>query len=123
MSTPDLPAVPAVPEPPDPRTVLDDEKRWKIITLISNGSSRRMAAKYVGCAASTITRTALRDPDFAEQLAAAELNAEIESLRLVRTPLAKPATGGRPPGSSNTETPRTSPAAHPTPSRSISSAR
>jgi hypothetical protein len=43
-----------------------------------------MAAKYVGCAASTITRTAARDPVFAEQLAAAEQHVEVDALRAVR---------------------------------------
>ncbi len=65
--------------------VLDQQKRDKIIALLSNGSSRRIAARYVGCAASTITRTAARDPAFAEQIAAAEQNAEVEALRYIRT--------------------------------------
>ncbi len=64
--------------------VLDEKKRAKIIALLANGSSRRMAARYVGCAASTIIRTADRDPEFAEQMAAAELNAEVDALRAVR---------------------------------------
>ncbi len=49
--------------------VLDETKRKTIIALLANGSSRRMAAGYVGCAPSTITRTAARDPEFAAQLA------------------------------------------------------
>jgi hypothetical protein len=51
------------------RTVLDEQKRWKIITMIANGSSRRTAAYYVGCSPATITRTADRDPEFAAQIA------------------------------------------------------
>jgi hypothetical protein len=64
--------------------MLDYSKRQKIIALVSNGSSRRMAARYVGCSPSTITRAALRDPDFARQLATAEQNAEIDALRALR---------------------------------------
>jgi len=64
--------------------MLTDEKRRKIITLLANGSSRRVAAQYVGCAPSTITRTAARDPAFAEQLATAEKSAEIDALRYIR---------------------------------------
>ena len=82
-----------------------------------------MAAKYVGCAASTITRTALRDPDFAEQLAAAEQSAEIDALRAFAPPPEKTATGGPPPGCWNAETPMSSPADHPTPSPPTSSSK
>ena len=64
--------------------VLDETKRRTIIALLANGSSRRMAAGYVGCAPSTITRTAARDPEFAAQLARAEGNAETEALSLIR---------------------------------------
>jgi hypothetical protein len=66
------------------RTVLDDQKRWRVITMIANGSSRRVAAHYVGCSPATITRTADRDPDFAAQLATAEQNLEIDALRSLR---------------------------------------
>ena len=64
--------------------VLDEEKRRKIIAVLANGSSRRVAANYVGCAPSTITRTTLRDPEFAVAVAEAEQNTEIDSLRRVR---------------------------------------
>jgi hypothetical protein len=64
--------------------VLDETKRRKIVALLANGSSRRVAARVVGCSHSTITRTAERDPDFAAELAAAEHSAEIESLRNIR---------------------------------------
>ena len=64
--------------------VLDETKRRMIIALLMNGSSRRMAAGFVGCAPSTITRTAARDPEFAAQLARAEGNAETEALSLIR---------------------------------------
>jgi hypothetical protein len=64
--------------------VLDEARRRTIIALVSNGSSRRMAAAYVGCSPSTITRTAARDPEFAARLARAEGNAETEALALIR---------------------------------------
>jgi hypothetical protein len=64
--------------------VLDEAKRQKIVALLSNGSSRRVAAGVVGCAPSTITRTAARDPQFAGQVARAARNVEIESLRAIR---------------------------------------
>jgi hypothetical protein len=57
---------------PDPREVLDAGKRAKVLALLSLGCSRRMAARKVPCAHSTITRTARRDPHFAAELAAAE---------------------------------------------------
>ena len=60
-----------------PLPMLDESNRRTIIALITNGSSRRVAARYVGCAHTTITRTAARDPEFAAQLARAEHSAEI----------------------------------------------
>ncbi len=63
---------------PDPcpmrsrRNILDDAKRRMVIALVTQGSSRRVAGRYVGCAGTTITRTAQRDPEFAAQLARAE---------------------------------------------------
>jgi hypothetical protein len=60
---------------------LDHAKRQKIIAMVANGSSRRIAAAYVGCATSTITRSAARDPDFAAELNRAEQNSEIIALR------------------------------------------
>ena len=52
--------------------------------MLANGSSRRMAAYHVGCAPSTITRTAARDPEFGDEVAHAECNAETEALALIR---------------------------------------
>jgi DNA invertase Pin-like site-specific DNA recombinase len=54
------------------KALLDEAKRWQVVALITAGFSRRMAAREVGCAGSTITRTAARDPEFARQLAEAE---------------------------------------------------
>ena len=73
----------ATPGPGRP-PVLDEAKRKRLIALLANGSSRRVAARYVGCAQSTITRTALRDPQFAAELAHAERSAEIEALHNLR---------------------------------------
>jgi hypothetical protein len=68
----------------DPREVLDGIKRAKIVAMLEMGCSRRVAARHVGCAASTITRTAQRDPDFAAELWDAESQAEVEALKLIR---------------------------------------
>ena len=64
--------------------ILDETKRRKILALLANGSSRRVAARVAGCSHTTIARTARRDPDFAAELDAAEHNAEIEALRQIR---------------------------------------
>jgi hypothetical protein len=69
---------------PDPREVLDATKRAKIIGMLSMGCSRRMAARQVGCAPSTITRTADRDEEFGQDVADAESQADIRALRLIR---------------------------------------
>ncbi len=63
---------------------LDEAKRNRIIALVAGGSSRRSAARFVGCAPSTVTRTALRDEKFAEELAHAEALSQIELMRMVR---------------------------------------
>ena len=63
---------------------LDTDKRQRIIALLTVGCSRRVAARHVGCSPSTITRTAARDPAFADQVARAETNLEIELLGNIR---------------------------------------
>jgi hypothetical protein len=63
---------------------LDQAKRATIVAILTNGSSRRIAARYVGCSPSTISRTAERDPQFAEQIERAEQSAEILALRNLR---------------------------------------
>jgi hypothetical protein len=65
--------------------VLDETRRRKILALLANGSSRRVAARIAGCSHSTIVRTAQRDPEFAAELDAAEHKCEIEALRQIRT--------------------------------------
>jgi IS30 family transposase len=64
--------------------MLDAAKRERIIALVANGSSRRIAARLVGCSPSTITRTAARDAVFADALARAEEAVEVDSLRAIR---------------------------------------
>jgi hypothetical protein len=54
------------------RVALDEVKRRQIVRLVALGNSRRTAARVVGCAPSTITRAAARDPQFAAELAHAE---------------------------------------------------
>ena len=103
--------------------MLDLAKRQKIIALLSNGSSRRMAAKYVGCSPSTIARTAAADPIFADQLAAAESSSEVDALRALRAAYRKDRYWRLPPGSSNARTPKTLPAALPLSLPAMKSAR
>ena len=69
---------------PDPREVLDAKKRTKICGLLALGYSQRMAAEFVGCDPSTITRTAKRDEHFCAQLAAAQSDADIDALKIIR---------------------------------------
>lgn len=66
------------------RPVLDEIKKREILAILTVGCSRRTAARYVGCAADTITNTAQRDPAFAEQLAHAEHNAEIGYIKNIQ---------------------------------------
>jgi hypothetical protein len=77
-------AAPPATRKPDPREVLDAKKRTRICGLLALGYSRRMAAEHVGCDPSTITRTAKRDENFRQQLAAAQADADIEALKLIR---------------------------------------
>ncbi len=64
--------------------VLDKDKRGRIAAIISVGCSRGVAAQYVGCAPSTIQRTAERDPTFAEELRQAKCNAELSLIKNIR---------------------------------------
>lgn len=58
--------------PPIGEPVLDASKKEVILRLASEGFSRRSIARIVGCAPSTITRTARRDGEFGIALALAE---------------------------------------------------
>ncbi|MEE9601721.1 MAG: hypothetical protein V3V75_00345 [Thermoguttaceae bacterium] len=66
------------------KPVLDRIKRREIIAILSVGCSRRTAAKYVGCAVSTIQNTADRDADFAKQLREADCKTEIGFLKNIK---------------------------------------
>lgn len=71
-----------------PRTgrprALDEPKRREICALISAGCGFDGAARYVGCATSTIRREASRNADFNEQLRQANLAAELIPLNALR---------------------------------------
>jgi hypothetical protein len=73
-----------MPPPLAHRYLLDETKRQIIVAMVANGSSRRVAARYIGCSPSTITRTAARVPAFGAQLARAEQTAEFNLLRAVQ---------------------------------------
>jgi hypothetical protein len=64
--------------------VLNAEKRAQILAVLSIGCSQTTAAHCVGCACSTIQRTAERDPDFAAALRKAKCNAEVSLLKNIR---------------------------------------
>ena len=66
------------------RFALDEEKRGHIVAILSVGCSQNMAAEYVGCASSTIQRTAERDPKFAKRLREAKGNAELGLVKNIR---------------------------------------
>jgi IS30 family transposase len=74
---------PSAPSPGRPRA-LDNVKLREISALISAGCGLEGAARYVGCAASTIRREARRNPDFNEQLRRAHLAAELGPLNAMR---------------------------------------
>jgi len=64
--------------------VLDERRRANVLYFIGLGLSRRMAARQVRCAHTTIARTAARDPLFALDLANAENEVDVESMRRIR---------------------------------------
>jgi hypothetical protein len=65
--------------------VLTENKRGQIIAIIGVGCSQNVAAQYVGCAVSTVQRTAERDPQFAAQLQHARCNAELSLVKQIRS--------------------------------------
>lgn len=70
--------------------VLDETRRREILAIVSVGCSRRTAARYVGCAPSTIHNTAERDPQFAAQLENAESKPELTQLKNITAAAKKP---------------------------------
>jgi hypothetical protein len=77
-------ATPNSPQPPGRPRALDETKLREICALVTAGSGIVGAARYVGCAASTIRREACRNPDFNERLRRASLAAELTPLNAVR---------------------------------------
>ena len=53
---------------PGRRPLLDDDKRTQILAILTNGSSRRIAAHYVGCSPGTITHIRVRSGVFASAI-------------------------------------------------------
>lgn len=72
------------------RYALDETKQREILAILTVGCSRRTAARYVGCAHSTIQRTADRDPEFAEKLRQAENRQEFTYLGNIQQAAKKP---------------------------------
>ena len=70
--------------PNRPRVPFDADQRRRVLDMVSAGASRRRAAERVGCAPSTITRAAQRDPIFAEELFQAENALEFEAVQFIR---------------------------------------
>jgi IS30 family transposase len=75
---------PNTPQPIGRPRALDEVKLREISALISAGCGLEGAARYVGCAASTIRREARRNPEFNEQLRRAHLAAELGPLNAMR---------------------------------------
>jgi hypothetical protein len=71
------------PQPPRD-DLLSVEERGQVIAVLRNGSTRRIAARVVGCAPAVITRTAEHDPAFARDMARAEHSVEVDLLKSLR---------------------------------------
>jgi hypothetical protein len=80
---PPVPSPAAKPPNGRPRA-LDETKCREVCALISAGCGIIGAARYVGCAASTIRREARRNRDFNEKLRRAHLAAELAPLNALR---------------------------------------
>jgi hypothetical protein len=72
-----------MPQPGRPRA-LDEIKRREVCALVSTGCSLRRAARYVGCAHSTITRESEQNGEFRDRLRQAEVQAQLYPLRAIR---------------------------------------
>lgn len=69
---------------PDSREVLNELRQSVVVALLSQGFSRRTAARHVGVSHTSIARAAARDPKFAKKLSDAESVADFSILRTVR---------------------------------------
>lgn len=67
--------------PPIGKPVLDAAKKRLVVGIIHEGGSRRQAARIIGCAGSTITRTARRDPQFGLDILQASEMLELNAVR------------------------------------------
>src|SRR5262245_35398632 len=66
------------------KQILDDEKRARIITILSVGGTYALAAQHVGCSRQTIFRAANRDPEFRKRLDEAKSSTEIQFLETIK---------------------------------------
>ena len=64
--------------------ILDDKKRTQIVALIGAGLGLQDAVRYAGCSVSTARREMLRDPEFRQDVRAAEVRSQLEALRAMR---------------------------------------
>src|SRR3954451_15970514 len=78
-----LPPAPASPGPGRPR-VLDESKVRHILSVVARGCSLEQAARYIGCAASTIRREARRNPKFGDELRRVLVDSELFALATIR---------------------------------------
>ncbi len=62
---------------------LTKKQKDEILAILTVGCSRKIAARYVGCAPSLISKIAADDPDFAQDLRHAEQQAEIASMKSI----------------------------------------
>src|SRR5512140_153298 len=58
-------------------SVLNEQKKAKLLKILASGCGRQTAAGYLNCNPRTIANTAKRDPVFAEKLAEIEHAEEI----------------------------------------------
>jgi len=78
-----MPPAPASPRPGRPR-VLNESKVRHILSVVARGCSLEQAARYVGCAASTIRREARRNPKFGDELRRVLVDSELFALATIR---------------------------------------
>jgi hypothetical protein len=69
---------------PDSREVLNELRQSVVVALLSQGFSRRTAARHVGVSHTSIARAAARDPHFAKKMSDAESVADYSVLKTVR---------------------------------------
>src|SRR5882762_4758383 len=75
----------ALPKPgPGRPRALDDVKIHQILNLVFRGCSLEQAARYIGCAASTIRREARRNPKFGDELRRVLVDSELFALATIR---------------------------------------